>query len=197
LPYTLLGRIDAIVAMAPDYVNILIGTNDINAVLQPKHHYYKLRKIDKSIIPNVAAYRANLHEIIGQLKTKTTAYLSVMSLPVISEDLDHPANLKADQYSEIIREVALQEGIVYLPLREKQKDFLLKNPQNSQIKYEQTPSLIQKSALLHYVFKKSWDEITTKHGNLLTFDNLHLNAVGGGMIGNLIRAELANVPAIK
>lgn len=194
LSYTLLNRINDIIAVEPQYVNILIGTNDVNAVLVPKHHYYRLGKIPAGLMPNSNDYEVNLRTIIQALKTKTSAYISMMSLPIITEDLNSKANLLADEYSEIIKKVAQSENITYLALREKQKAFLLEKNQKTKLIYEKTDTYLRLAALKYYILKKDWDEITTQNGNLLTFDNLHLNSVGAGMIGNLVRKTLADVP---
>ena len=109
-----------------------------------------------------------------------------MSLPVMGEDLSHEANLRADKYSDFIKQLATDKQLSYLPVREKQKEFLLKNPKPLKHSFEETYKLLNFSVISHYLLGKTWDEITTKHGFQLTPDNLHQNSIAGGMIRDLI-----------
>ena len=58
-----------------------------------------------------------------------------MSLPVMGENLTHEANQKADKYSDFIKQLATDEQLIYLPVREKQKEFLQKNPQPLKVNF--------------------------------------------------------------
>jgi lysophospholipase L1-like esterase len=191
LTYTLLRRIDDVAACNPDFITILIGTNDVNSTMGIKmeKRYQQLGRIDKDISPNFEAFKKNYIEIIHQLKTKTKAKIAIMSLPVMGEDLTHEANLRADKYSDFIKQLAKSEQVSYLPVREKQKEFLLKNPKPLKHSFEETYKLLNFSVISYYLLGKTWDEITTKHGFQLTPDNLHQNSIAGGMIRDLVIEE--------
>lgn len=188
LTYTLLRRIDDVIACKPDFITILIGTNDVNSTMHLKmeKRYQQLGRIDKVISPNFEDFKKNYIEIIHQLKQKTKAKIAIMSLPVMGEDLSHEANLRADKYSDFIKQLATDKQLSYLPVREKQKEFLLKNPKPLKHSFEETYKLLNFSVISHYLLGKTWDEITTKHGFQLTPDNLHQNSIAGGMIRDLI-----------
>ena len=188
LTYTLLHRIADVIACQPDYITILIGTNDVNATMNIKmeKRYQRLGRIDKNTSPNFEDFKKNYTEIIRQLKHQTKAKIAVMSLPVMGEDLMHEVNLRADKYSEFILQLADSEQLTYLPVREKQKEFLKKNPRKLKHTFEETYKLLNFSVINHYILGKSWDEITAKHGFQLTPDNLHQNSIAGGIIRDLI-----------
>jgi lysophospholipase L1-like esterase len=193
LTYTLLNRIDDVIACKPDFINILIGTNDVNSTMDIKFEkrYQKLKRIDNNTSPNFESFCKNYTEIIEILKTKTQAKISVMSLPVMGEDLDHEANLRADKYSEFIKKLADNQSLIYLPVRESQKEYIKKHQQKPlKHRFEETYKLLNYSVIQHEILGKSWDAITTKHGFLLSPDNLHQNSVAGGMIGDLLKDEL-------
>jgi lysophospholipase L1-like esterase len=189
LTYTLLYRINDVIACNPDLISILIGTNDVNSTMHPKieKRYQSLGRISKDISPNFEDFKKNYAEIIRQLKQKTKAKIAIMSLPVMGEDLAHEANLRADEYSEFVKQLAENENIMYLPVREQQKEFLLKNPKPLEHTFEETYKLLNHSVIGHYIFGKTWDEMTTKHGFQLTPDNLHQNSIGGVMIRDLVK----------
>ena len=188
LTYTLLNRINDVIACKPDYITILIGTNDINATMSPdmEKSYKQTGRITKNTFPNFEAFKQNYIEIIHQLKEATKAKIAVMSLPVMGEDLLHEANLRADKYSHFIKELAINEGLTYLPVREKQKEFLLKNPQPLKHTFEETYKLLNLSVINYFILGKNWDYTTQKHGYQLTPDNLHQNSIAGGMIRDLV-----------
>jgi lysophospholipase L1-like esterase len=192
LTYTLLQRIDDVIACKPNYITILIGTNDINATMGKKmeKRYQSLGKIDKNTSPNFEGFKSNYIEIIKQLKQQTQAKIAIMSLPVMGEDLTHEANLKADKYSDFIKELATKEQIVYLPVREKQKEFLIKNSKPLKHTFEETYKLLNFSVMRHELLGQTWDEITAKHGFQLTPDNLHQNSIAGGIIRDLVASTL-------
>jgi lysophospholipase L1-like esterase len=195
LTYTLLRRIDDVIACKPDYITILIGTNDVNATMGKvmEKRYQELGRVSKDISPNFEDFKKNYTEIVRQLKQKTTAKIAIMSLPVMGEDLTHEANLKADKYSDFIKQLSDDEQVNYLPVRETQKEFLQKKPKPLKHTFEETYKLLNFSVIGYYLLGKSWDEITAKHGFQLTPDNLHQNSIAGGMIRDLVINSLTNL----
>lgn len=193
LTYTLLRRIDDIIASKPDFVTILIGTNDVNSTMGKimEKRYQNIGRISKDVSPNFEDFKKNYIEIIRQLKAKTQAKIAIMSLPVMGEDLAHEANQKADKYSEFVKQLATDEQLIYLPVREKQKEFLQKNPQPLKHTFEETYKLLNFSVISYYLLGKNWDEISTKHGFQLTPDNIHQNSIAGGMIRDLVKDAIA------
>lgn len=194
LTYTLLRRIDDVMACKPNFITILIGTNDVNSTMGKvmEKRYQDLGRVSKDTSPNFEDFKKNYIEIIRQLKAKTQAKIAVMSLPVMGEDLTHEANRKADKYSEFVKQLATDEQLIYLPVREKQKEFLQKNPQPFKHTFEETYKLLNFSVISYYLLGKSWDEISTKHGFQLTPDNLHQNSIAGGMIRDLVKEAIKN-----
>jgi len=192
LTYTLLRRIDDVIACKPDFITILIGTNDVNSTMGKvmEKRYQDLGRVSKDTSPNFEDFKKNYIEIIRQLKAKTNAKIAVMSLPVMGEDLKHEANQKADKYSEFVKQLAADEQLIYLPVREKQKEFLQKNLQPLKYTFEDTYKLLNFSVISYYLLGKSWDEISAKHGFQLTPDNLHQNSIAGGMIRDLVMASI-------
>ncbi|CAH0996603.1 hypothetical protein EMA8858_02735 [Emticicia aquatica] len=189
LTYTLLRRINDIIACNPDFITLLIGTNDVNSTMHIKmeKRYQQLGRISKETSPNFEEFKKNYAEIIHQLKQKTKAKIAVMSLPVMGEDLAHEANIRADKYSNFIKELAEKEQLIYVPVREKQKEFLLKNPKPPKHTFEETYKLLNLSVIRYYILGNSWDEISRKHGFQLTPDNLHQNSIAGIMIRDLVK----------
>jgi len=188
LSYTILTRLDEIIATQPAYIMLLIGTNDVNGTVSnlSLDRYRKFKKIAADKTPSFEDYQQNYTEIVRRLKTETKAQIAVLSLPIMGEDLHNEANQKADRYSVFVQEIAQREGVTYLPLRERMKKFLEEHPKRLKYQYSDTIKLMYFSVLRHEVLGHSWDKICLSHGMDLTQDNLHFNTRGAAMIASLI-----------
>lgn len=193
LSYTLLNRLDDIIAMKPHHINILIGGNDIMAQSRPlkkSDRYIAFNKIAWGTQPTLETYQDNLSKIIKRLKAETPASISLMSIAPIGEVREHPIYKTVEKYNESVKKVANTEGVSYLPLHEKLDAYLQNNKAQSHIPFEKTGAYTTKSAILNILLGWDWDKITQHHKHLLTFDNLHFNSVGGGIIRDLLLAHL-------
>lgn len=188
LTFTLLRRMENIIACKPDVINLLIGTNDINATLAESalKRYRRTNKIGANEHPSIATFEANYRQIIHRLKTETSAKISVMSLPLMGEDLANQPNAEVMKYNTIIRDISTTFGLTYLPLFENQQYFLEQHPSQPKFDFSRYFMLLTSSIFQHYYLNKSWDEITKTHGNQLSPDFLHQNAVSGKMIVQLM-----------
>jgi lysophospholipase L1-like esterase len=189
LTYSLLQRIDDVIACQPDFITILVGTNDVSATINQEleNSFKQTGRIPKDMVPDFDSFKKNYQEIIHRLKQETKAKIAVLSLPVMGEDLKHEANIKADKYSEFIKQLTHEQQLTYLPLREKQKDYLLANPKPLTHTFDETYKLLIFSIINHYILGKDWDYTSKKHGYQLTPDNIHLNSVSGGMVRDLVK----------
>lgn len=188
LAYNLLQRIDEIIACQPDFVTILIGTNDANATYG-KHNqkvYTKLKKLPQP--PSLSAYEENLQKIIERLRQATQAKIALISMPLIGETLDHPIHQHLKTFVEVAKKVALQNQIAYLPMYEEHLAYLQKSGTIPRKSYKEKHKLIESAMLQHYIFGKSWDEVSRNHGFQTLTDFLHLNSWGANALANLVVA---------
>jgi acyl-CoA thioesterase I len=189
-----LQRLGKVIADQPDYVTILIGTNDINATLSERNHlrYMEFNHLPEN--PTLEWYEANLRAIVTRLKHETTAKLAMLSLAVIGEDLAHEANQKLAHYNEAIRRVAANEAIAYLPFNEQLVAYLHDHEAD---RATLPPPLAYRdglhnvgNALALHATGLSWDDVSRRNGLLVMTDTLHINSVGAGMIADLIEGWL-------
>lgn len=189
LSYTLLRRLDAVIAVNPGVVTILIGTNDINATISADSAklYRKLERILPGDAPSFETYQKNYRTIVRRLKAETTARIALISLPVMSEDLNETANQLADQYSTFVNQLAHSENVTYLPLREQMKTWLNKHPKTIRYAYADHYKMMNVAVLKHQLLGRSWDQLTADVGQDFTYDQLHLNSRGAAMIAQLVK----------
>ena len=199
LAETLLARLDDVVAARPDFVSLLIGTNDINAALGPADlaRYRSRGKLRAPEPPSPATFRRHLTALLHRLRAETPARVALISLPPLGENLGHDANRRADEYSAIIREVARAEGVAYLPLREQLLAELRARPGRAQADFGRTTRLIRLAMLRHYLLGHSWDRIAARLGHRFLTDNLHLNGPAAAILADLVAAWVERELALR
>lgn len=190
-----LQRLDRVVAERPDYVSILIGTNDVNCTLSERN---RLRYVHFNNLPvehpDLAWYEENLRAIVRRLKAGTTARIAVMTLAVIGEDLEHEANRQVARYNAAIERIAREEAVPCLPLHERMVAWLREHEADRaglppRLAYRDGLHNVGNALALH-AQGLSWDQVSARNGLLLTTDCLHLNSRGAGMIADLIASWL-------
>ena len=188
--YNVVLRLDEVIACEPDFVTVLIGTNDAfsEAEFSRERADTKIEEMGLPVAPTEAFFRENLTEICKRLKSETDADVVLMTLPPIGEKIGDKAYSQSDRYSEIIIEVAREEGLKYLPLHESMTEYLEDKGQTPGVIYgeDDFKYLMYKGILFHHVFGKSYDEISASNGLLLVTDYLHLNGTGANMVADMI-----------
>ena len=190
LAYNVLKRLDAVVTQRPDIVVILVGTNDVNATLTPRmsQGYRLWKRLPEK--PRPEWYRANVLSIIRILRESTSARIAVTSHPVLGEDLASMANERIRMYSSILLQLAVQEGITYLPLHERQEAYLRRIGHDSGHAHDADSMLMWTSLFRHYVLRRDFESIARQNGFALTTEGLHLNEAGAVIMADLVEAFL-------
>ena len=184
--WNIVQRLDDIIACAPDFITILIGTNDANVTLNPPTAALDIKSKKLPQFPTADWFRANLEEILSTLKDLTKAKIGVFSLPTIGEDPASTEFKKGQEYSNIIKDIAEQTGVEYLPLCETMSEFLKEHPSKPKFTYAHCAITLILQVLLHYHGASyGW---LSKHltGFQLHADFLHLNKQGATMVVDLI-----------
>ena len=188
LAYNVVNRLDKIIGCDPDYVTVLIGTNDANASLSEKNSARYMKDMALPEKPNAEFFRENVKELISQLKKRTNAKIAILSLPPIGEDINHIAYQRTKEYSGIILDVAQENNVDYLPLHENITEYLLAEDHHPRLSYDNGFRIIMiKGILSHFLLGTSFDKIATNNGFLIVTDFLHLNHRGAKMVADLIK----------
>jgi lysophospholipase L1-like esterase len=187
LAYNVLQRLDEIIRCEPDFITILIGTNDANASLSKENGLRAMKNMKLPTMPTAEWFQENLIKICSQLKSRTRAKIALLSLPPIGEDPQNIAYKRTTRYSTIIKEVAAKERVTYLPLHEKITDYLQKQNHQPKLSYDtKWLSVMYKGIVFHILLGRSLDEISSSNGFLIITDFLHLNSRGAGFVAELI-----------
>jgi lysophospholipase L1-like esterase len=187
LAYNVLIRLDDFIELKPQFVTLLVGTNDILA----QHTPYKglgLRILKR--LPQKADfgwYTANLREIIRRIKLWTQAKIGLLSIPVIGEDLSSPAIEMVKMFNTAVRQIAVQEKISYLPVFERQVEYLKATrtkPEGRAYAHFMlmTGELVAERGLFHVAY----DTFSRRNGYHLVTDGVHFNRQGARLIAEEI-----------
>jgi lysophospholipase L1-like esterase len=188
--YNVLMRLDSVIAYQPDFVIILVGTNDVTATLSPT--LARISRLTRRFPrpPSAEFYKYNMLRIINALKEKTSAKIALVSLPVLGEDLESIPNQLIKDYNALLKGIADEEQVSYLPVYELQERYLREVQQGSGRPYESGGMLSIKALALHYLLRQSFDEISRKHHFLLVTDGIHMNSRGATFIADEIESFL-------
>ncbi len=186
LAFNALRRVKEVKACDPDYVTVLIGTNDANATTSKEKEEQAIKNMKLPRKADRDWYRENLKEICRKLKSVTRARIALISLPPMGEDQNDAAYRLAVEYSMIIKEVAREEKVGYLPLNENMNEFLKDRKIPLRHDFQKTEMLMYKAIVQHYLLRQSYDEIAASNGFMMHTDYLHLNCTGAGMVADLV-----------
>jgi lysophospholipase L1-like esterase len=188
--YNVSMRLDSVIDHQPDFVIILVGTNDVTATLSPT--LARISRLTRRFPqpPSARFFQHNMLRIIRTLKEKTTARIALISLPVLGEDLESIPNQRIREYNALLKEIADGEKVSYLPVCELQEEYLRKVQQASGRPYESGGMLPIKALVRRYFLRQSFDEISRKHHFLLVTDGIHMNSRGAQFIADEIESFL-------
>jgi lysophospholipase L1-like esterase len=186
--WNVVRRVDGIVACNPDYITILIGTNDANGAFSEVVYKRQIKDHGLPQRPDAQWFRMNLESLCKTLKSRTKAKIALLSIPIIGEDPDHPVFKKAAEFSGIIKETAEKEGLTYLPLNEVMTELLMKSGHKPKLSYSPDDYIMYKAIARNYFLGQSFDKVSEINGYYFLTDNLHLNGRAARVVALLIEA---------
>jgi lysophospholipase L1-like esterase len=199
LAYNLAERVGDIVALDPDAVTILIGTNDVNATFgfQATIGYMAAKRLPES--PSPLFFQENLVGILRCLKRETRARIALFSLPPIGEEPGHYAYLRTEDYSLIIRNIAKDEGVEYLPLRERICAYIESLPMGPErpLGFRDFGRAQLRSGRMQRYLGKSLDEISAFHRFHILVDGIHMNTHGASIAADLALPFFQEIEALR
>lgn len=188
--YNALMRIDTVIAHLPDFVVVLVGTNDVTAELSPR--LARISRLTRKFPqpPTREFYRNNMRGIVKRLKEGTSAKIALASLPPLGEDLSSISNQRIREYNAILKDIAESEQTGYLPVNERQEEYLKMAGKDSGRPYENGGMLSLKALARRYLLRQSFDTISEKNGFLLLTDGIHMNSKGAALIADEVERFL-------
>jgi len=192
-----LQRIDDVVKAKPDITFLLLGGNDVLVNVFPK--LKKLLSVIKSSNQqsNIDAYEKNFRTIVQILKTKTNSEIVLCSLGMIGENVTNPSiiqqqiNQSVELHSSIIKKIASEEKVGYLPFYESFHQAISENPNKNFDEFNILP--MYRDAFRSLILGWSPDKVGERNGWKFHSDGIHLNSKGAMILINLIEEYLRSI----
>jgi lysophospholipase L1-like esterase len=194
-----LQRLPGLVVCRPDVVIILLGENDVFALISRKVAQFARLTKQLPKQPSPAWYRETMQTIVRRLKQETSASIALCSLIPIGEDpasqnpFQAEANRRIEEYSAILKKIAQEEAVSYLPLYERLRDLILATPGRAFTSFDFLP--FYRDVFRQVVLHQSHDEIGHLNGWQFHRDGIHLNSRSGTLLADLVQEFLTQKTA--
>ena len=192
LTWNLNQRINDIIKHNPDYITILIGTNDAigsQPVKSIQDYYIQTKNLPQA--PSIEWFEEQIEIFVKKIKKNTTAKIAITTLPWLGEQEDASIMSIVNNYNVIIKRIALKYDISILDLYSKFKEQINDNDSVPYTTSELRRLRGLRAVILYYVFGWSWNRIGKKYKLQLLCDHIHLNERGGSLMENMVKKFLS------
>lgn len=185
---TLQERVQWALACKPDYVVVVIGTNDAHALGNPiVGQFFRVAwGLTDPITPTTI--EANLFGVVEKLLKDPKLQVAVCTIPPLGEDLASKWNQNAvTTVNHIIRKVQAASGsrVTLLDVNGAlQSRIRRSNTLGSSMAFMVGHVVWQSFA--RFVLQVSWNDMSRWIGNLVLTDGIHLNDEGGAIVTTLV-----------
>lgn len=191
LAYNALQRLPDVIASRPGRIVVLIGGNDVLALVSTKARtFFRISKwLPRD--PSPEWFCEKLHEIVRRAKAGSSATIALCSLPPIGENpasenpFQRELTQRVEEFSSIIRRVAQEESAHYIAVHEAILAEIMKSPGRAFTRFGFLS--FYRDAFRTMVMRKSPDEVARMNGWRFHTDGVHLNSRGGLIVADLVQ----------
>jgi lysophospholipase L1-like esterase len=196
LSFNTVRRVGRVVALRPDRVIVLIGTNDLLASVFP--NFRRIVRVWKGLPhePTAQRFRDNLGLITRRLRRDTDARIALSSLASVGED-PHSADAVQSrlnelfaEYADVVREVSAREGTDYIGFYEAFREELESSKTAKPFTRFSFPAFYRDYLVRETILRRSFDEISRANGWAFHIDGIHLNTRGGRILTEAVQRFL-------
>ena len=192
--WQVIQRLDPILQCQPDLIILMIGTNDalgsfdINSGLR----YKKNNELPE--VPTLEKYKEHLNELIE--KIGFSSKFAICTLPPIGENVYSEVNKHVSLFNNYIKLIANQKKLSLLPVSDALCSEINSRTYPIKLDFNSKAMPLMMKRILggifhHYLFKKSWNDISRAKGQWILFDQIHLNERGAEIVYKLAKDFIA------
>ncbi len=185
-----LDRVADIIMCHPEFIVILIGTNDAVAFID-QNTASVFSRCKNRHPSTLTFFTSNLNSLVTRLQSIKDVKIALLSLPPIGENLNHPVAKACISFSKAIRDLAEQLSVEYLPLHELMIEYLNHYPAQPKYDYDKRNRVFMIS-LFKRILGYNSQKISEALGFRLHIDFFHLNHTGATMIADMIETFYKN-----
>ena len=193
LTWNLNQRLDDIIKHNPDYITILIGTNDAigsQPVKLIQDYYIQTKNLPQA--PSIEWFEEQIEIFVKEVKENTSAKIAITTLPWIGEQKDASVINVIKNHNKIIKRIAVQYDLFILDLFSKFKEQIASNDSIPYTTSEFRRLRGLRAVILYYIFGWSWTKIGKKYKLKLLCDHIHLNEKGGDLMEQIAKEFLSS-----
>ena len=193
LTWNLNQRLDDIIKHNPDYITILIGTNDAigsQPVKLIQDYYIQTKNLPQ--VPSIEWFEEQIEIFVKEVKENTSAKIAITTLPWLGEQKDASIINVIKNHNKIIKRIAVQYDLFILDLFSKFKEQIASNDSIPFTTSEFRRLRGLRAVILYYIFGWSWTKIGKKYKLKLLCDHIHLNEKGGDLMEQLAKEFLSS-----
>ena len=193
LTWNLNQRLDDIIKHNPDYITILIGTNDAigsQPVKLIQDYYIQTKNLPQ--VPSIEWFEEQIEIFVKEVKENTSAKIAITTLPWLGEQKDASVINVIKNHNKIIKRIAVQYDLFILDLFSKFKEQIASNDSIPYTTSELRRLRGLRAVILYYIFGWSWTKIGEKYKLKLLCDHIHLNEKGGDLMEQLAKEFLSS-----
>ncbi len=190
--YNALKRLPQVIQCHPDKVVVLIGAGDVICTLSATRD--RVFRIWKRLPQkhSLKWFDENIRQIVIKLKRETTARVALCSLPLIGEDPESEVNRRIREYSMVIKQIATEEKVSYIPFSERMHEQVAASPGRAFVSNFLSDFLSQcRAAFKILVLHMSLDEVGMQSGWRFHTDGIHLSSRSGKILTDLVQEFVA------
>ena len=192
LAWNLNQRLEDALKCNPDYITILIGTNDAmgSEKIKSIQEAYVINK-ELPQLPSIDWYEKELESMIQYMQSNSNAKIAISTLPWVGEHDSHSIMDVVRNHNVIIKNIAEKYNLTLIDLFDHLSHIIGNNSSSAPYVTTQWRTIrIIRAVILHYVFGWNWEKIGKKYGLKTMCDHIHLNENGGIILENLIEEFL-------
>ncbi len=193
LTWNLNQRLDDIIKHNPDYITILIGTNDAigsQPVKLIQDYYIQTKNLPQA--PSIEWFEEQIEIFVKEVKENTSAKIAITTLPWLGEQKDASVINVIKNHNKIIKRIAVQYDLFILDLFSKFKEQIASNDSIPYTTSEFRRLRGLRAVILYYIFGWSWTKIGKKYKLKLLCDHIHLNEKGGDLMEQIAKEFLSS-----
>ena len=196
LSFNTVRLLDRVIALQPDRVIVLIGTNDIMASVFPNFRRFVRVWKRLSDEPTPARFEDNLYFIVRMLQRGANSRIGLSSLAPLGEDPHSRDPVQArlndliTTYNDIIANVASNEHTDYIPFWESFEEQLIRAGTAKPFTHFSFASFYRDYLFREMILRQSFDQISRVNGWQFHIDGIHLNSKGGRILVEVVQQFL-------
>ncbi|MDC1065359.1 SGNH/GDSL hydrolase family protein [Candidatus Pseudothioglobus singularis] len=188
--WQVIQRLDPILQCQPDLIILLIGTNDALGSFDFNSGLRYKKNNELPEVPTLEKYKEYLNELIEKIGIQSK--IAICTLPPIGENVNSEVNKHVNLFNDYIKLIANKKNLSLLPVSDALWSEINSRTYPIKLDYNSKAMPLMMKRILggifhHYLYKKTWNDISRAKGQWILFDQIHLNERGANIVFKIVK----------